>query len=854
MLAPNGVEFITVDTASNGLSARVLEAPQRPVLTYQFVVGLGRTNGFWFFIMVSPLGEEFLMSLLIRLPQKLFWATLSIFGFKKPEPPSRLINPPPDPRFEHPAYKNIPDEIRRVISDPSILRNPPYQEGYYGLIAGEFCMYEFQSRLLSKIKGQAGLTPEDYKAYLKPMLVNYAELVHLLPASENHHHNTPGGLLRHGLESAAFMLDWMVLSKFDHELTPGQASMRLRRWYVAGIVAALYHDAGKPLSDVEVMSFDGSIKWYMGTDTIHEWSVKNNLPRYFINWVRNRHNNHTVQSTALVANYTSPELRLWLIQGGQDIWAALLNAVAGQPGPLTDAVRVADSRSVKADRERGAATGGNTSTGVPVQRLCIDAMRQLVDNGTWTFNQAGSRLWQSSQGLFLAWSTGSNDIIHEIEKYKVGGFPRSENTLLAAMADYEILEKTPNGSLIWFVSPHPLFKNGKTPSIRCIKLKNPSGIFPFLDGLISPVSVTIGRDDNAKDFLTKEDAIARKEQEKNGAQKDLFSRPGLPASEQLGKDKGKSRTQKLAEERTGVSLPADLEARVQRLQTVEQEVPPPPEPKQKPDDHSDEIDDDALAAMLHEINGTTPESAPKPAQAGEPAAEKAPDEKLKLTASDLLCKKPKPVDKGRSDKPKDRSAAQKSAPDSFAVPTKLKSLLTEQDRKLLQANPDLGSRLLRMFEGARPVREVRNRAFIPLDGDIGLDDLASIDRAGWLSRDFTNPEGQATCKHLGKQGLLASTQLSLVLCRLTGADWHPKCLQALPAEQQGQIAYLARTFRAAAVPEPSHGPRVWSLPFWVRDRLVRDGQLDPQTAEDAICYGLEGIRVGRVRKYFFEGD
>ncbi|QCT95440.1 hypothetical protein FEV13_00380 (plasmid) [Stutzerimonas degradans] len=121
---------------------------------------------------------------MLKLIKKLFGG--------KPRP-SRLINPPPDPRFEHPAYKNIPDDIRRVLSDPSILRNPPYQEGYYGLISGEFCMYEFQSRLVRKLKGQAGLAPEDYDAYLKPIFVAYAELVHLLPASENHHHNTPGG-------------------------------------------------------------------------------------------------------------------------------------------------------------------------------------------------------------------------------------------------------------------------------------------------------------------------------------------------------------------------------------------------------------------------------------------------------------------------------------------------------------------------------------------------------------------------------------------------------------------------------------------------------------------------------------
>lgn len=808
------------------------------------------------------------MSLLVRLPKKLFWATLSIFGFKQPEPPSRLINPPPDPRFEHPAYKNIPDEIRRVISDPSMLRNPPYQEGYYGLIAGEFCMYEFQSRLLNKIKGQAGLTPEDYKAYLKPMLVAYAELVHLLPASENHHHNTPGGLLRHGLESAAFMLNWMVLRKFDHELTPGQASMRLRRWYTAGIIAALFHDAGKPLSDVQVMSFDGTIQWRLGTKTIHEWSVANNLSRYFINWVRNRHNNHIVQSSDLLSHYASAELREWLLEGGQDIWAALLNAVAGQPGPLTDAVRVADSRSVKADRERGAVTGGNTSTGVPVQRLCIDAMRQLVDNGTWAINQPGSRLWQSTQGLFLVWSTGSDEIISEVVRVKMGGFPRSETTLLAAMAAHEMLEKSHDDSLIWFVAPHPLFKNGKTPSIRCVKLKNPGAIFPFLDGVISPVSVTIGRDDNTEELLIKEDAIARKQQEKNSASNDLRVRPRLPEAKQPENPKKKNRPQKPALEHVRGSLQSDLDVRAKRSQPAEQEANLDYhhyEFSVDLDDHRYEFDwdrenhrsksvDATLAAMLHDSSDTIPESTPPPAQASKPATADAPVEKFKITASDLLCKKPTPVEKVQSANPTYGTAAQESASDSLVMPAKLKSLITEQDQKLLQANPKLASQLLDLLANGAKIREVRNRAFIPLVGGITLDDLPAIDQAGWLWRDFTSPQAPVVSSLRGATGFLASIQLSLICCRLTGADWHPKCLQSLSVERTAQIAPLARAFRAAAVPEPCHGPRVWSLPFWVRDRLVRDGQLDPQMAEDAICYGLEGIRVGRVRKYFFEGD
>lgn len=162
----------------------------------------------------------------------IFWL-LSLIRPRKPKR-SKLLAPLVDPRFEHPAYKNIPEELLRAIGDPTYLRNSPYHHSYYGLISGEFCMREFQKKLFSKLKHQSGVSPEEYTNYLEPILIAYADLVHLLPASEHHHHNTPGGLLRHGLETACFMLDWMVLTRHDNELTPGQASRRLRRWYVAG--------------------------------------------------------------------------------------------------------------------------------------------------------------------------------------------------------------------------------------------------------------------------------------------------------------------------------------------------------------------------------------------------------------------------------------------------------------------------------------------------------------------------------------------------------------------------------------------------------------------------------------------
>ena len=540
--------------------------------------------------------------------------------------------------------------------------------------------------------------------------------------------------------------------------------------------------------------------------------------------------------------------------------------MAGQPGPLTEAVRVADSRSVKADRERGAVAGANTNTGVPVQRLCVDAMRQLVEEGSWTLNEPGSRLWLSTKGLFLAWSTGSEDIIHQVVKDKVGGFPRAENTLLAAMSEYELFEKNADGSPIWFVAPHPLLKNGKAPSIRCVKFKNPDNVFPFLDGNIAPVSVTIGRDDNAKEYLTKEDAIARKEQEKKGTQEDLFGATPLPAAAATESPKGKNRPKKPVPERTGVSLPPNLEERARLLKQGAQQ-PVDDVADQAPEQQQDNaLDDNTLAAMLHEINGTTPDPAPLLCSVNddEPTDEQdlhsvepeEPVQKVKLTFNDMITKKPTRVDRGNVGKPKAsvETATPEQSTDALDIPPKFKSLLTDQDRALLQRNPELGSRLLRVFAGDTAIKEVRNRIFIPLVGEITLGDLPAIDRAEWLWRDFTSAEEQITRTLRGVEGFLASIEISLLYCRLSDAKWHPCCIETLPAEYRSKAFRVAQSFKEAAAPEPGKGADIYSVSFWTREKVAEAAGVDLETSEAALFYCLEAVKVGREKKYYFQLD
>lgn len=284
----------------------------------------------------------------------MFFNTFRNFLFGRTPEGKEVVTLWNHPRFAHPGYKDFPPELLAEVGDPRVLHYPPYEYGYFGFLSGEYYLRTFQANLMNELELQSGLSPEQFKIHLEPTLLAYAELVHLLPASQHHHHCYMGGLIRHGLETASFMIDWMVLTKFDTELSPDEAGLRLKRWYVAGIIAALLHDAGKSLTDVKVMSFEGDREWFMGTKTIHEWAVANNITRYFITWTKDRKDKHERQTTALIGTLVPPQTRAWLIEGGPDIWEACLSATSDQPGPLTQAVKIADSRSVKYDCDRHA--------------------------------------------------------------------------------------------------------------------------------------------------------------------------------------------------------------------------------------------------------------------------------------------------------------------------------------------------------------------------------------------------------------------------------------------------------------------------------------------------------------------
>lgn len=110
--------------------------------------------------------------------------------------------------------------------------------------------------LLNDIRRTVGIPDPHYRALYHPLFSRFAAYSQELPASEAHHHCAPGGALRHGIEVACHAV------KRRRKLLPAgataeQLAAKQDLWTYAVVSAALLHDFGKPVSDMQILMLDG---------------------------------------------------------------------------------------------------------------------------------------------------------------------------------------------------------------------------------------------------------------------------------------------------------------------------------------------------------------------------------------------------------------------------------------------------------------------------------------------------------------------------------------------------------------------------------------------------------------------
>lgn len=320
--------------------------------------------------------------------------------------------------------------VNELVDDyeEKIPRYPPFAKGLP--VASIDKVVATQDELVKRVRTALGFNEEQYLELILPVIHRYAEFVHLLPASEAHHHRGAGGLFRHGLEVAFWAAQASESVIFSIEGSPRERRNNEPRWRLASCFSGLLHDAGKPLSDVSVTNKDGSVIWNPYANTLFRWASHHKVDRYFLRWRDNRHKRHEQFSLLAIERIIPSHVLQYLSEAGPEILEAMLEAVAGTEinQPLTKLMLKADQESVSRDLKQNRLNVDEYAYGVPVERYVFDSIRRLIKTRKWKVNEIGARVWHLNQGVFITWRE-LGDLYELIEKDKIPGIPRDPDTL-----------------------------------------------------------------------------------------------------------------------------------------------------------------------------------------------------------------------------------------------------------------------------------------------------------------------------------------------------------------------------------------------------------------------------------------
>lgn len=299
--------------------------------------------------------------------------------------------------------------------------------------------------------------------WLAQTLYRYVEFVQLLPASEAHHHANPGGLARHTMEVALLSLRRRRGQLLPKGATQEERTSEQHRWTVAILLCALFHDAGKVVTDVRVqgLTHDGrEIEWSPMGGSMKAIGID----RYRVFFKEHQYSDHKSLGAFLLSLLCPKEMLAWL-GSNQGLMHGMNAYLSGeQSGDLNyqsirDIVSKADQSSVKLDLGYGAQPQFTSARTRPLIDVMMTSMHQLLSKGLIKINQPGSAGYVKEGEIFLV-SKVISDAVREYIQTNHQSFevslPHDNERLFSIWQDYGQLIPNPVGKAMW----HAEFSDG----------------------------------------------------------------------------------------------------------------------------------------------------------------------------------------------------------------------------------------------------------------------------------------------------------------------------------------------------------------------------------------------------------
>lgn len=361
-----------------------------------------------------------------------------LFGRKNPVPPAPTVSA--NQKADH--VQRFTDAVQR-----GSLPSYPFDAKGIELVPPE-ALIDGQKSLILKIRQRANCASDtEWQQLYMATIYDYACWVHCLPASESHHHSAPTGLFRHGLEVAVTTMNLGYKYCNDINNAPSLNRLLQASWPFACFVAGLFHDIGKPLSDVEISGPDGAVLTAL-SEPVYHWAKKRGYPRYFFRYKADRHENHKSLGV-LVLGMALREKALDFLNPVKDksadsnLMLMIVPAVEGSGSPTNPLIRFvqqADQASVAFDRKNIPSNPSPDEEFVrkpTVPGRFIDALRALVESGAIVANKPDGKHWMIADAAHFLWPAIVDDVVASVAK--TDPLPNDYSLLLNALTDFNYL-------------------------------------------------------------------------------------------------------------------------------------------------------------------------------------------------------------------------------------------------------------------------------------------------------------------------------------------------------------------------------------------------------------------------------
>lgn len=264
------------------------------------------------------------------------------------------------------------------------------------------------AHLVRSIISKSGLSASNVERDLVPIIEAYAAFVQMLPASESHHHAQPGGLLQHTLEVVDFSLSY----RRSYMLPLGAGAERVNElkhvWTMACILVSMFHDIGKPMSDLVVTLYAASGVGREGRiwTPLAGTMASQGGTHYHVDFNRERrYEQHAELSVILMQRLVPSHILAWIGEQDRDLLPLILGSLAGGENRpksiLADITKRADMESTRVNLLNGPRTRFKTARETPLVDVLDESLKRLIAASRLRFNVPGGHGFIDGEDLLV---------------------------------------------------------------------------------------------------------------------------------------------------------------------------------------------------------------------------------------------------------------------------------------------------------------------------------------------------------------------------------------------------------------------------------------------------------------------